>query len=165
MVSHGLQSLANAYRNSRLLAQTVFIVSISDKERLGANQSAGIRTEAQHCEPLRINPNFSVAAFHIRSIPDVLSISAADVSSQGELIVYPSSRRPSACVRPSVRPPFSKISSKTARPIKAKFYVQPPWEGRTKVCINGPGHMTKIAANHIHSKTLQKSSPPEPAVT
>ena len=65
----------------RLLAQTVFTVSISDKERLGANQSAEIRIEAQHCVPLRMNPNFSDAAFHIRSIPDVLSISAADVNS------------------------------------------------------------------------------------
>ena len=65
----------------RLLAQTVFTVSISDKERLGANQSAEIRTEAQHCVPLRMNPNFSDVAFHIRPIPDVLSISAADVNS------------------------------------------------------------------------------------
>ena len=65
----------------RLLAQTGFTVSISDKERLGANQSAEIRIEAQHCVPLRMNPNFSDAAFHIRSIPDVLSISAADVNS------------------------------------------------------------------------------------
>ena len=63
----------------RLLAQTVLTVSISDKERLGANQSAEIRTEAQHCAPLRMNPNFSDTAFHIRSIPDALSISAADV--------------------------------------------------------------------------------------
>ena len=95
----------------RLLAQTVFTVSISDKERLGANQSTEIRIEAQHCVPLRMNPNFSDAAFHIRSISDVLSISAADVNSfsspepldsQGELIVYPSSRRPSASVGPSV---------------------------------------------------------------
>ena len=65
----------------RSLAQTVFTVSISDKERLGANQSAEIRTEAQHCVTLRMNPNFSDAAFHIRSIPDMLSISAADVNS------------------------------------------------------------------------------------
>ena len=64
-----------------LLAQTVFTVSISDEERLGANQSAEIRIEAQHCVPLRMNPNFSDAAFHTRSIPDVLSISAADVNS------------------------------------------------------------------------------------
>ena len=83
--------------------------------------------------------------------------------SQGELIVYPSSRRPS--VRPFIvrRPPFLKIfSSETAWPIKAKFYVEPPWEGRTKVCINGPGHMTKMAAMPIYGKNLKKSSP-EPA--
>ena len=64
----------------RLLAHTVLTVSISDKERLGANQGAEIRTEAQHCVPLRMNPIFSDAAFHIRSIPDVLSISVADVN-------------------------------------------------------------------------------------
>ena len=39
---------------------------------------------------------------------------------------------------------------KTAWSIKAKFYVEPPWEGGTKVCINGPGHMTKMAAIPIH---------------
>ena len=59
----------------------------------------------------------------------------------GELIVYPyirsgvSRRR---CRRG--RPPFSNaFSSETTWPIKAKFYVEPPWEGGTKVCINGPG--------------------------
>ena len=30
----------------------------------------------------------------------------------------------------------------------------PPWEGGTKVCINGPGHMTKIAAMPIYGKNL-----------
>ena len=65
----------------RLLAQTVFTLSISDKEQLGAIQGTEIRIEAQHCVPLRMNPNFSDAAFHIRSIPDVLSISAADLNS------------------------------------------------------------------------------------
>ena len=74
------------------------------------------------------------------------------LASQGELIVYPSSRRPSV-IR---RPPFSKIfSSKTACPIKAKFYVEPPWEGGTKVYINGPGHMTKMAAMPIYGKNLK----------
>ena len=63
--------------------------------------------------------------------------------------------------RPST---FSNIfSSKTAWPIKAKFYVEPPWEGGTKVCINGPGHMTKMAAMPIYCKTVKKSSSPEPA--
>ena len=72
------------------------------------------------------------------------------LGSQGEPIEYQSSRRPSV-----VRPPFSKIfSSETARPIKAKFYVEPPWEGRTKVYINGPGHMTKMAATPIYGENL-----------
>ena len=78
----------------------------------------------------------------------------------GELIGYPWIRRPS--VRPSsasvVRPfTFSNIfSSETAWPIKAKFYVEPPWEGRTKVYINGQGHMTKMAAKPIYGKNPSK---------
>ena len=31
-----------------------------------------------------------------------------------------------------------------------------------KVCLNGPGHMTKIAAMPIYGKNLKKSSSPEP---
>ena len=46
--------------------------------------------------------------------------------------------------------------SETAWPIKAKFYVEPPWEGRTKVCINGPGHMNKMAATPIYGKNPSK---------
>ena len=84
----------------------------------------------------------------------------------GELIGYPWIRRPSSSsVRPSVRPSTisNVFSYETARPIKAKFYVKPPWEGGTKVCINGPGHMTKMAATPIYGKNLKKSSSPEPA--
>ena len=77
----------------------------------------------------------------------------------GELIVYPCS----AVHRCPRRPPFSNVfSSETAWPIKVKFYVEPPWEGGTKVCINGLGHMTKMAAMPIYGKNLKKSSP-EPA--
>ena len=68
----------------------------------------------------------------------------------GDLIVYPCSgvrRRRRRCCCCCCCPPFSNIfSSETAWPIKAKFYVEPPWEGGNKVCINGPGHMTKITA-------------------
>ena len=50
------------------------------------------------------------------------------LGSQGELIVYPWSG-----VR---RPQCSNIFfSETAWPIKAKFYVEPPWVGGTKVYI------------------------------
>ena len=47
------------------------------------------------------------------------------------------------------RPPFSKIFSETAWPIKAKFYMKHLWEGETNVFINNPGHMTKMAAMPI----------------
>ena len=55
-------------------------------------------------------------------------------------------------------PPFTfsnVFSSETAWPIKAKFYEEPPWEGGTKVYINGPGHMTKMAPCPYMVKTLK----------
>ena len=65
----------------------------------------------------------------------------------GERIGYPWSI---AVVRPST---ISNVfSSETARPIKAKFYVEPPWESGMKVYINGPGHITKMAAMLIYGK-------------
>ena len=57
------------------------------------------------------------------------------------------------------RPPFSKIFSRTAWPIKAKFHIEPHWDGGTKICSRGLGHMTKMAAMPIYG---QKSSSPEP---
>ena len=50
---------------------------------------------------------------------------------------------------------ISNISSETAWPIKAKFIVEPPWEGGTKIYINGLGHMTKVAAMPIYGKTFK----------
>ena len=56
---------------------------------------------------------------------------------------------------------FSNIfSSETIGPIEAKFHVEPPWDGGTKVYSNSPGHMTKVAAMHICGKSLKSS--PEP---
>ena len=76
------------------------------------------------------------------------------LGSRGELIVYPSSRRPSVC--PSSvgvrRSQCSKIFSKTTGPIKAKFYVEPPWVGGTIFCSRHLGHMTKMAATPIYGK-------------
>ena len=58
---------------------------------------------------------------------------------------------------------FSNIfSSETTGPIEAKIYVEPPWDGRTKLCSNGPGHMTKMAAMPIYGKNFKKSSSSEP---
>ena len=58
---------------------------------------------------------------------------------------------------------FSNIfSSETTLPIEAKFQMQPPWDGGTKVCSNGPGHMTKMATLPVYGKNLKKSSSPEP---
>ena len=36
--------------------------------------------------------------------------------------------------------------------------MEHPSEGGAKFCINGPGHMTKMAAMAINSKNLYKSS-------
>ena len=58
---------------------------------------------------------------------------------------------------------FSNIfSSETTGPIKAKFHMEPPWDGKTKVCSNGPGHMAMLAAMPIYGKNLKKSSSPQP---
>ena len=81
----------------------------------------------------------------------------------GELIVYPWSgvrqasvgvRRTSSVVR---RSQCSNIFfSETAWPIKAKFYVEPPWVGGTKFCSRHLGHMTKMAATPIYGKNPSK---------
>ena len=48
------------------------------------------------------------------------------------------------------------FSSETTGPIKAKFHMEPPWGGGTKVCSKGPDHMTKMAAMPIYGKNLKK---------
>ena len=51
---------------------------------------------------------------------------------------------------------FSNIvSSETTGPIEAKLHVEPPWDRGTKVCSNGVGHMTNMAAMPIYGKTLK----------
>ena len=46
------------------------------------------------------------------------------------------------------------LSLETAKPIEAKFHLYPPWDGGTKVCSNGPGHMTNMALIPIYDKNL-----------
>ena len=55
------------------------------------------------------------------------------------------------------------FSSITTRPFEAKFHMEPPLDGGTKACSNGPGHMTKMAAMPIYGKNLKKSSLELPA--
>ena len=50
----------------------------------------------------------------------------------------------------------SKIFSETALPIKAKFYVEPPWVGRAIFCSLHLGHMTKMATTPINGKHPSK---------
>ena len=58
---------------------------------------------------------------------------------------------------------FSNIfSSETTGPSEAKFHTEPLLNGGTRVCSNGPDHMTKMAAMPIHGKNLKKSSSLEP---
>ena len=74
------------------------------------------------------------------------------LGSQGELIVYPYSGVRCRCCHHQQC--LNTFSSETALPIKAKFYMEPPWEGGTKVYINGPGHMSKMATMPICGKNL-----------
>ena len=82
-------------------------------------------------------------------------ISSPEPKAHGELIGYPWS-----VDRMSFRCPSFTISniffSKTAWPIKAKFYVEPPWVGGTNVCSRHLGHMTKMAATPIYGKNPSK---------
>ena len=40
----------------------------------------------------------------------------------------------------------------TAKPVEAKFHLYPSWDGGTKICSNGPVHMTNMAAVPIYGK-------------
>ena len=48
------------------------------------------------------------------------------------------------------------FSFETTWPIKAKFYLEPPWERVTKVYLNGPCHMINMAAMPIYGKNRIK---------
>ena len=79
----------------------------------------------------------------------------------GELIGYSwSGFRPSSLVVRRRLPSSLTISniffSKTTCPFKAKFYVEPPLVGETKVCSRDLGHMTKMAATPIYGKNPSK---------
>ena len=60
-------------------------------------------------------------------------------------------RRPSV-VRPLSSFTISNIFIETAWSIKAKFYMEFPWVGGTKVCSRHLGHVTQMAATPIYGK-------------
>ena len=66
-----------------------------------------------------------------------------------ELIVYQSLRRLSVACPSALSNIFS---SETTEPIKLKFHM----DAGTKVCSNGYGHMTKMAATPIYGKNPLK---------
>ena len=46
------------------------------------------------------------------------------------------------------------FSLETTKPIEAKFHVEPPCDGGTKICSNGPSHMTNMATMPIYGKNI-----------
>ena len=57
----------------------------------------------------------------------------------------------------SLRFSIFKLFLEIAKPIEAKFQVESPWNGGTKVCSNSLGHMTNMAAMPVYGKNLKKS--------
>ena len=73
----------------------------------------------------------------------------------GKFNSIPIVRRPPSSVW---RPQCSNIfCSETAWPIKAKFYVEPPWVGGRIFFLRHLGHMTKMAATPIYGKNPSKN--------
>ena len=73
----------------------------------------------------------------------------------GEVIVYPCS---GICRRPSKI--ANTFFSQTTWLTNAKLYMDSPLEEVTKVYINGPGHIAKMAAMPIYG--INPLKPPEP---
>ena len=90
-----------------------------------------------------------------------LAIALAHLSRSFIWWAYRIGRPPSSIV---VHRPHSLniFSSETTGPIKVKFHMELLQDRGTKVCSNGPDHMTKMAAMPVYGKNLKKSSSLEP---
>ena len=44
--------------------------------------------------------------------------------------------------------------SEVTEPIEANFHMEPPWVGGKKVCSNGHGQVTKMAAMPMYGKNI-----------
>ena len=103
------------------------------------------------CFGVRVSVTFHLTCVHIISSPEPKAHRWA--------YSIPMVRRPSSVRRPSVGvcSHCSNIFfSETVGPIKAKFYVEPPWVGGTIFCSRHLGHMTKMAATPIYGKNPSK---------
>ena len=76
---------------------------------------------------------------------------------KAQLIVYQCSGVHPSVVHPSAFTISKIFFSKTAWPIKLKFYVEPPWVGGMKVCSRELDHLTKMAAAPIYGKNPSKN--------
>ena len=83
-----------------------------------------------------------VAGFH--AVSAMLLLAHLSQRLTGELIVWLAS-----VVVVCSLSAFSDISSETTGLIEVKYHVECPWDGGTKVCAQGPGHMTKMATMPI----------------
>ena len=71
--------------------------------------------------------------------------------SKGELILYIFS---GVVIIVVIRSQRSNIFFENAWPFRVKLHMVHPWEGGTKVCTDGPRHMTKMATMPIYGKNL-----------
>ena len=83
------------------------------------------------------------------------------LGSQSELIAFQWIRRPLSVRHPSVRKSVfhNAQTSSSQKPLgrsKPNFMWSLLGKGETKVCINGPGHMTEMAAMPIYGKNPSK---------
>ena len=56
----------------------------------------------------------------------------------------------------SLRQHFQTSPLKTTGPNELEFHMETPKDGGTKVCSNGPGHITKMATTPIYGKNPLK---------
>ena len=59
------------------------------------------------------------------------------------------------CVYVCVSAFSNTFSAETTKPTDTKFQGKPLWNGGTKVCSNGPGHITKMALLIYGKKLLR----------
>ena len=51
---------------------------------------------------------------------------------------------------------WEKVKLLATGPFEAKWHTEPLWDRGTKICLNGPSHMVKMAAIPIYGKNLSK---------